>query len=250
MNEASRPAAPGSLDLSRYTLNAPVEIAHHLKTIAQAGPMVTVFSNRGRTFILTRLLEVDAKAGVLVFDWGSNPETNRQLLESERNVFVCSPEGVKTQFVTGAAREVRHEERQAFAVDLPEQVVKLQRREYFRIQTPVAHPLVCRIEDFPGGAVELALYDISLGGVALWLPTADAPGFELGQRYARCQIALPGVGVLDVALEVRHHLTVQQRNGNEAKRVGCYFLDPRPAMETLVQRYVAQLERERRALSR
>ncbi|AXK39156.1 flagellar brake protein [Crenobacter cavernae] len=247
VSEASRPDAAGNLDLARYTLTARVEIAHHLRAIAQAGPMVTVFSNRGRTFILTRFLEVDAKAGVLIFDWGSNPDTNRQMLESERNVFVCSPDGVKTQFVTGAAREVEYEGRQAFEADLPEQVVKLQRREYFRIQTPVINPLVCLIDDFPEGPIELPLYDISLGGIALWLPTASAPGFELGQRYERCRIELPGIGSLNVALEVRHHLTVQQRNGNEAKRVGCYFLNLRPAMENLVQRYVAQLERERRA---
>ncbi|XLM22366.1 flagellar brake protein, partial [Chromobacterium piscinae] len=29
-------------------------------------------------------------------DWGAEEETNNQVLNSERNVFVCSPEGVKT----------------------------------------------------------------------------------------------------------------------------------------------------------
>jgi hypothetical protein len=86
MATTPNPICPG-------TLATPVEVVHHLASIAKSGHMVTVFSNKGKTFILTRFLEVDAKRGVLLLDWGADPVTNDQLLASERNVFVCSPEG-------------------------------------------------------------------------------------------------------------------------------------------------------------
>lgn len=244
----SSSGANQSLDLSQYTLSTPVEVAHHLSTIAKSGQMVTVFSNKGKTFILTRLLEVNLKEGTLVLDWGGDPATNEQLLASDRNVVVCSPDGVKTQFVTGQARRVQLDSGPAFEVDLPDQVIKLQRREFFRIQTPVANPVICRIADYPTQPLDLPLFDISLGGMSLWLPSTSTPGFDLGQQYFQCSVDLPSVGTLSIGLEVRHHVHTRLRSGQDATRAGCAFLRLRPAMETLVQRYVGILERERRAL--
>lgn len=245
-----RSAQGEALDLTKYTLKSPAEIAQHLRTIVASGYMVTVFSNRGRTFILSRLLDVDHKTGTLIFDWGGDAEQNQKVLESERNVFVCSPEGVKTQFVTGLAQSTTFEQRPAFVVDLPNEVIKLQRREFFRIQAPLAQPLMCQLADYPDGPMELPIYDISLGGVGLWLPQVEMPGFDIGQIYRNCEIDLGSMGTMRVALEVRHRLVVHQRNGQEVLRVGCTYLDLKSHMETLVQRYVAALERERRAMLR
>ncbi|WP_293763742.1 flagellar brake protein [uncultured Aquitalea sp.] len=236
------------LDLSKYTLTTRVEVAHHLSSIAKSGHMVTVFSNKGKTFILTRFLEVDGKAGTLQFDWGADPATNEQLLASERNVFVCSPEGVKTQFVTGPARKVMLESGPAFEVDLPDTAIKLQRREFFRIQTPISNPATCHVADYPGRPLDLNLFDISLGGVSLWLPSAQTGGFDVGQQYRDCTLDLKPMGTLRLGIEVRHRLSMQLRNGNEAVRAGCAFLNMTPSAETLIQRYVGMLERERRAL--
>lgn len=253
MSEEKRPGgASGSspLDLAKYTLSSPLEVAHHLKTIANQGHMVTVFSNKGKTFILTRFLQVDAKSRTLVFDWGADPETNTQMLGSERNVFVCSPEGVKTQFITGQARKVDFEGRPAFEVTLPEQVIKLQRREFFRIRTPVGTPVMCTIADYPDNPIDLQLFDISLGGLSLWLPSLNTPGFELGKQYFRCSMELRPFGVLPCAMEVRHRLPVTLRNGQDAVRIGTSFLGLPSSMENLIQKYVGQLERERRAMMR
>lgn len=248
-NRSDSPVGPSdALDLANYTLASPVEIAHHLKNIAQQGHMVTVFSNKGRTFILTRILDVDLQNGTLALDWGAEAGVNEQFLASERNVFVCSPDGVKTQFVTGQARRIDFDGRPAFEVNLPEQVIKLQRREFFRIQTPVANPIICRIIDYPQHTLDVALFDISLGGLSFWLPAPTTPGFEVGQVYYDCSLDLKPLGVLQVRLEVRHRLSVQRRNGQDAMRIGCAFQQLPTAMESLIQRYVGQLERERRAL--
>jgi len=242
--------ASPSLDLAKYTLASPVEIIHHLRAIIKNGYMVTVFSNKGKTFILTRLLAIDTDDQTLIFDWGSDTETNQQLMASERNVFVCSPDGVKTQFITGQVHEVKYEGKPAFEVSLPEQIIKLQRREFFRIRTPVGNPLLCNIRDYPGAPIDLPVFDISLGGTALWLPELTTEGFDIGQLYTDCSLELKPFGVLHATLEVRHRLPVQLRNGQDAVRVGCSFIRLPTSMENIIQRYVGQLERERRAMMR
>lgn len=239
--------AAGPLNLAKYTLTSPMEIIHHLSAIAKNGYMLTVFSNKGKTFVLTRILEIESGHQTLILDWGSDPEANKQLLGSERNVFVCSPEGVKTQFITGQVTEIKYEGQPAFSVSLPAQVIKLQRREFFRIRTPVGNPLLCTIKDYAEGPLELHVFDISLGGLSLWLPTLTTPGFDIGKQYLDCHLELKPFGSLQGVLEVRHRLPVQLRNGQDAVRVGCNFLRLPAHMENLIQRYVGQLERERRA---
>lgn len=249
VSEENRPGAVNRtaqpLDLTKYTLTSPTEIVQHLKGIADHGYMATVFSNKGKTFILTRFLKVDLRENELVFDWASDPIVNQQILASERNVFVCSPGGVKTQFITGQARQVVYEDHPAFAVSLPDQVIKLQRREAFRIRTPVGAPLICQITDHPESPLALEIFDISVGGLALRLPAINTPGFEIGQRY-HCVIELRPMGTLDTTLEVRHRLLMKLRTGQEVIRIGCGFLNLPISMETLIQRYVGQLEFERR----
>lgn len=247
-------AAPGSqggaTELERYTLTSPLEIVHHLRGLAQAGVMLTVYSNQGKNCVLTRVLAADAQTGTLVFDWGGNEAANRILLACPHNVFACAPDGIKTQFSTGQPREIEFEGRPAFEAALPAAMIRLQRREMFRVKTPLANPVYCRVLDHPAGELLLPLFDISIGGMALDLPEHDLAGFDYGQRYADCSVDLPGLGVLPVGIEVRNRRALTLTNGNPATRVGCQFLNMSTAREGLVQRYVAQLERERRALTR
>jgi len=249
-NGLHKPLRPSD-ELAKFAMSTPLEIVHHIRRVIAASNLVTVFSNRGKTFMLTRLLAVDAKAGKLVFDIGSGDDVNRQIASSDRNVFVCSPEGIKTQFVTGPARLISWEDRPAFVVDLPLEVIKLQRREYFRIQTPLASPLLCRLHDYvnPDGerGISLPIYDVSLGGLSLVLP-GDAPGFEIGTVFSDCSLDLRQQGSLPVELEIRNRLIMQQKNGAEQHRIGCMFIHLNHPLQNQLQRYIAQLERERRAL--
>lgn len=243
---ASSNAQP-SIDLSQYTLTSSVEVIHHLRGIVQQGQMVTIFSNKGKSFILSRILDLDVAKGTMVLDWGANEHSNRMFLESGRNVYVCSPAGVKTQFVTGQPRQIHYDTGPAFEVDLPQQVIKLQRREFFRIPTPIVTPVFCEFLNHAAGTLRFPLADISLGGVALVLSVAQAAQLQVAESY-QVSIELKPFGVLLVQMEVRHLIPVQHKNGQETVRTGCRFTNMNAQRETLVQRYVANLERERRAL--
>lgn len=248
--DASNAPLPMSEELARYTLTSSLEIAHHLRRIINAGQMVTVFSNHGKSFILTRLLAVDTRQNLLIFDMGSDGNMNRLLLTSERNVLVCAPEGVKTQFSVGRVKETTYEGAPAFVTNLPTSLIKLQRREYFRIRTPIASPVMCNIHDYDeGNGVTLPIYDISLGGVSLVTPE-DLPGFDVTQIYSDVALDLKQAGTVPVVIEVRNILRIPQRNNTVQVRVGCEFKDLSMRGQTIIQKYIAQLERERRAMER
>lgn len=237
-------ALPGSEEMSRYTITSVLEIAHHLRRIMQSRQPVTVFSNHGKSFIITRLLDVDPREKRLIFDVGSDIEANRHLLSSSRNVFVSSPDGVKTQFFVGSVFAVEFEGRRVFRCDLPAKLIKLQRREYFRIRTPQMHPVMCVIHDYDNGkGVSLPVYDVSLGGLALTSQKA-LPGFEVGVTFEDVALDLLQAGTIPVVLLIKNMLQIQRESGVYF-RYGCEFQNLSLRGQATLQRYVAQLERDR-----
>ena len=86
MTASTRGEAPaeGAEELTRFTTISATDIIHHLRALASNGEPVTIFSNHGRSFIISRVLGVDQKSFCLYFSQSGNSEANRQLLKSER----------------------------------------------------------------------------------------------------------------------------------------------------------------------
>lgn len=234
-----------SEDIRSFTLSSAVEIVFHLRALINRNEMISVYFNHGEEMLLTQLITVDAARGEFSFDIGSNEDLNVGLLKSERAVFVAAPDGIKTQFVCGPFRSGRDANGPVFLATLPPDVIKLQRREYFRVETPIASPVLCQIRQ--PIAAQLPLHDISLGGLSLVTPAA-LPEFERMTVLVDCCIALPGSGSLIFDMEARNLRHLVNRNGSQLELIGCRFLNLNGKAESLLQRYMNQLERERRNL--
>jgi flagellar brake protein len=233
-------------DVRAYTLSSATEIAYQLRVLINRREMVTVYFGRGAQFLLTKLISADVDKKRFCFDPGPNPEINQQVLLSERTVFVAAPDGIKTQFVCGRPREGQDKSGRLFICDFPAALIKMQRREYFRVDTPIANPIQCQI----GLPVrrKLPLHDVSLGGLS-FLSASPLPEMQRMALLTDCRIDLPGHGALTFDLEVRNQHPHWRAGGGQQLIIGCRFLNISPRMQNLLQRYLIQLERERRALS-
>ncbi len=213
-----------------------------------ADPFTVQFAHNANHF-LTVLLAVSDDNGKLIFDCSGSPETNRQFLESDHNVFVGRPGGIHVQFTTGPAVEVFHEGARAFAVPLPKKVLRLQRREAFRIDIPRNRAPQCFLR-LPSGALFNAQpINISCGGLGLLathLP--DEVTTELVLR--NCRLALPedSNDIYTDAI-VRHLTEIEARAGLRQWRIGLEFRNLDHAAENRIQRYIARVEHERRELA-
>jgi c-di-GMP-binding flagellar brake protein YcgR len=232
---------------SRFRIDSEVEIAYILRGLMKSGALVTAYFNAGREFAVTAVLGVDTARGFVILDSGANPELNDRLLrDGELNV-VSSQDGVRVQFAARKVEAVSFEGRLAFRVPIPDSVVKLQRREYYRLPLSVLNPLKCEVPGPEGQRVQMTVADISLGGVCLVGDRAGSP-LEVGAVLDDCRIAMPD-GVLSARMEVRNSYLVTLRNGAVSRHTGCEFTKLTPQQETMVQRYIIRLERERRAKS-
>ncbi|PWT76718.1 MAG: flagellar brake protein [Proteobacteria bacterium] len=233
-------------DDGKYRIGSRVEIAFILRAMMKSGALVTAYFASGKDFVVTALLDVDAEEGALIFDSGSNAQLNERLLRSQRVSIVSSQDGVKVQFDLPSIEATSFEGRLAFRALFPPSLLKLQRREYYRLPTPILNPLKCQLPAQSGGVVETTIGDISLGGVSLIGQPAGVR-LEPGESFAGCRIVLPDVGTLNIGLLVRNSFQMTLKNGSVTQRTGCAFIDLPANQEAMIQRYIIKLERDRRA---
>lgn len=230
---------------SEFMVHSAAEVAFILRSLKQKGAQISAYFNHGKDSLLTSVLDVDADEEELILDVGSNATANRAILSANRVTFVTSLERVRIQFTTGRLQATSFGGREAMLAAFPDSVLKLQRRDSYRLALPMNQALKCQIHA-EGKHFEVAVVDISLGGLGL----TDFPsGLErdIGAVYKDCKIVLPEAGTVVADLEVRSAFSVKLRSGATSYRVGCEFKALRPAMESMIQRYINRVDRERRA---
>lgn len=252
MENPERPHSPsqleiGSDDIGRYLIESEKEIVFILRACAQKGEGATAHFNHGNDFILTSIIHVDEDSGAVILDYGANETLDRKILSARKIIFITAQDRVKIQFTADHIELTDYEGRPAFKIDLPESLVKLQRREYFRLNTPISRPLICTFPLEGGRKLNLTISDISIGGIGVTIPP-ETPKFELDTLYRGCHFSLPEIGTIVAALQVCNAFEVTMKNGTRTTRAGCMFVNLPGTMQTMIQRYIIKLERERRAL--
>ena len=223
------------------------EIQAVLQRIANLGTHVAVYYGNQQNFILTVLLGVNDSGFWL--DIGSSPIENKQLLLNDKVTLVSVHQNVKIQFVSHDITSGIHKDGEAFYLKLPDYMVRIQRREFFRAHIPVSIPLSCTIPmpaENTGDPVvirEIPLLDISGNGVGLLCSEYESELLP-GKIFPDCQIEIPDFGTLKVTIEVQNGINFTSRNNIVQKRVGCYFAEMDNQMTILLQRYINYLQRE------
>lgn len=236
---------PDAPELEHYMLYSRGEIAAILGRMSREKTLVTAYTGGEGEFSVTMILSVDAEFDEVLLEMPVSPEAQARLLASRDLVFVIFFENVKVQFRANLAKATTFEDRPAFRVRLPGEMLRLQRREYFRVRAPVTGQAHCLVPLSEGNAKyeSLPLVNISVGGLAVMNYPQN---FELplGETIRNCFLDLPGVGPVNVAFRVVNVYESDSTSG--ARRCGCEFVDLTPQARTMVQRYVNRVEAEQR----
>ena len=224
------------------------EIFALLRGIGEKNQLIRMLIHGESDVCVTSILDVDEAAGVVYLDSSIDQEQNKRILASRRLSFETTLDKVRILFAADQIEAATYEGNPAFKIPFPATLIRLQRREYYRIATPVTNPVRVQIV-LPaelGGPTSFPLADISCGGIAI-LDNKMILGDAIGKNYADCKIDLPETGQISTALQVRNSLDLTLLNNKTNRRLGCEFVNiPRGALAS-VQRYITKLERERNA---
>lgn len=237
----------GKEDLGQYYLETRTEVVQILRSLNDHADSLAVYFDQGRNFILTALLEVRPNQETFVFDLGSNDEMNKRLLASEKLLFVGIQNGIRVQWSTGPAARAAFGGSDAFVAWLPQTVLRLQRRDFFRVGIPVTMDARCHIPDAKTGNEGLKIHDISVGGLCV-IANEFLGKAQVLDRFDRCTLELGEFGDIQESVEVRHITPINLRGGKNHVRVGLRFLNIGAGDQAKIQRFLVKVEQAKRAL--
>ena len=241
---AAEPSAES--DCHQFAIGSRLEISQLLHAIMRQGALITA-SVGGDDFFLTTIVAIDEDEEFLLLECGRDTGQAQRVLNRQRLLCSTSLDKVKIQFGCTEIEAVAYDGGAAFKTALPQELMRLQRREYYRMATPIIAPVKCTLSAVDAGApaaVQLTLLDISCGGISVITP-AEMFSPELGTQYS-CAIHLPGIPALRTQLQARNGFMLKLANGKLTQRSGFAFVNLPESMLSAIQRYIMSIERERR----
>lgn len=238
----------------QYIVHNPKEVMQILNDLIKHKAMIKVSFNRGADIYLTSIIHTDAKTGTVYLDVGVDDEFNRRLLASNHVIFV-KEDGVRIKWTSTQITGVELKDGKAIKIALPKDMIRLQRRDFYRFATSMANPVLCKIpvpdvlQPEEQTLLELTLVDVSLGGIGALAAAPLNPALVLGQDLQGCKIGFPDVGETNLTLRVKNITEIRVKDVVTKYRVGFEYVEPSRGNEGLINRYVYMLERQAIALA-
>lgn len=234
--------------IARCTLTSRTEILFQLRAIQKRKLLVNLDIQGSREIVVTSVLAVNEANNSVILDCARGDALNQNLLSGKGAEFVTQLDGVSITFMTGPVTLCTYDKLPALKIALPKSMIRLQRREDFRVPMPIANPVKCivpAVSDGQPDPVTTHIVDISCGGVAL-ADTSGRLATETGTILENCRLLLPEQDAVFTTLEVRNSAQVRRPNGSFQTRVGCRFVDLPAEAANRLQRFVTEIERARR----
>lgn len=259
LQRASNAAAPAPDD---YRITSAAERLALLVGLRDSAAPVLMHAANGAA-LRSRLWVVDGASSRLVFALPAGEKPSSQLeplLEADEVTAVAHPGHVKLQFDLHGLVLVRGAASAVLQCGLPDELLRFQRRETFRVCPPVSAPVAyLRHPAIPDMSLALRVLDLSLGGCALRLPD-DVPALQPGTHLGGVTLELDHQTRFRVELTLQHvtHLSsgagdvlagddavpagAADDGGHGGARLGCEWRLQRLDDERTLQRWIDQAQ--------
>ncbi len=238
-------AAAAADDDERFKVRSPLEILSILRALEAQRELVTVYFGGERDFVVTMVLAVHPELEQLVLDFGAEPRTNVRLMAAGRLLVSSQLAQIRIQFWTSRPETTMFEGLPAFRVCLPSELLRLQRRQYYRVRVPARENLRCHLPATREGdpPVRVRVVNLSCGGAALTDLPADMR-ITPGARLAPCTLGVDDGEPLTATFEIVRVAEVPHASGPASRLAGIQFIDLAASDRARIQRTINRLERD------
>lgn len=206
--------------------------------------MVSIVSKQFSETLLTNIIKVDEPNQLVLVDCALQDALNDHLLKSHDLLFEAIDQNIKHYFTIPNIKLIQFQRRRALSFSIPKNIVRLQRREYYRVATPIANPILCELPILKDGIetiISLPLLNISCGGLSL-IDDKQKLGTEIERTYKDCRIVFDSNIEFTVTLRVKGIHEQQLMNKKVIYRIRCQFVDLSQATLNVIQRLIIKLE--------
>lgn len=242
--------------LEEFLLRGRRQIRRLLQELINGHALISVHLLPGGLSFLSTIITLSEDEEWIFLDASPNETIYRRSLHAERLLCVTQLNKIRIQFRLLNIMEVPVEGRPSLAAHIPGEILRLQRRDAFRLQVPLSHGLKCILpaqecgygrdrRGAPKKCIAVPVIDISAGGLSVEIPLSKtAP--VVGDQINDCRLKLFD-SIIDVDLEIRNYGRRILANDKEVLRLGCSFISLPTQTANQIQRYIYQIEREIRA---
>ena len=236
------------IDDSPFALHNRKEIVFVLEELAKHRVAINLDTAEG-VGLVTSVLGVSSEGNHVYMDISADEQMNEKIINSKHVSFVTQT-GVKVRWHSSHLHLVELQDGDAFSMLVPSVIERVQRREYFRLNTPQgSNALICMIPTATG-VMEATIVDISVGGIGISVRGEPHEMFSQGALLEGCSITLPAIGAVPTNLRVRGIWTsIQTKSGEQMCRIGLEFEGLSRGAANVIQRLIIQLEAEKISLN-
>jgi c-di-GMP-binding flagellar brake protein YcgR len=232
---------------STFLINSPENIISKLSLLLKNKCPLTVYFGDNDDSFTTTLVEINKKDNVFIFRHGCKENLTKQLLNSQKIIFETEYLGVKVAFDAIRLAKIQHQGESVFAVPIPESLLWMERREFYRVKSPVSKSNYCRLTLKGREPINIMVYDISLVGFSMLTDSREVSDLMIPDtRFEQCKLILADTGEDTISFEIRSKNIINPENSNGTEKIGCKFTKITPTFENTIQRYMQQIERENR----
>lgn len=217
----------------------PVQIAALLKKVKDSRTLLQITLPGHAAEYNSALLDVHVEQGYLLLDELTPAAGHHLLAVQSKLTAVIRLRGVDMRF-TGTVQEIGGQAGIAFyRIEFPQRLYYRQRRAAYRVRLGLGKLIAFNIAVADGQPYQGRLEDISQGGIGAELKQQTP--FHRGDLLPGCAIQLPSGDKIDFEIEVRY---ISKDEQHKKFHLGARFVNLDPSRKHILQRFVAEAERE------
>jgi c-di-GMP-binding flagellar brake protein YcgR len=232
-------------DISSFSIQNSKQITSHLSLLVKSKCLLSARFGANNESYITTLLGIDEKNNAVVLDYGPKEDLNQRILNAGKVAFDADYNGIKVSFAGTALKKISHKGDAAFSMPIPKSLYWMQRREYYRVKSPLSKPSYCQLIIDEKKPVNLKLYDISLTGFAMLNVSKEVSELLIpGNTLEQCKLILSEAGEGMISFEICAKYIINPDKLQKIQKIGCKFTKITRPVEEIIQRYMQQIQRE------
>ncbi len=238
-------------DISKYLDYNSKRILSYLKILLKERCLISAaFGIDEKDTFLTAIIEIDEKKQNLTIDCGPKEYLNKRLQSSAIIKFSTEYQGIKVRFEGRQVKKSGNPNQPSFIIPIPNSIYWLQRRQFYRVKSPLSKKSSCIVSFYQPETeeeltIELPLHDISASGFSLINESEEfSELFSPSSKFENCILKLENEEDQPISFEIKHTTLINPNKIQTGVYIGCYITDVTPRMESIIIRYMQNIDRE------
>jgi len=233
-------------NIAKYLVRNSKQVFRYLELLSAERCLISAaFGESDKDTFLTAIMDIDQKNKTITLDCGPREYLNKKLLNTA--IIKCSTKykGIKVLFEGRKVKKAGKPGQPAFTIPIPGSIFWIQRREFYRVKSPLFKDSYCAVRFKDEETVNLKIHDLGANGFSVMNDSPELSSqLSSSAEFENSTLVLDKEQAQTVSFEVRYKNPLNPNKPGKTERIGCSITNTSPIIETTILRYMHRVERE------